>query len=69
MGGLWHADGGTARHDAVAWGYAKHASERGVEIHQRTEVTGFERAGDRVTHVKTNRGTIAAGQVLQAVGG
>ncbi|ANT53299.1 FAD-dependent oxidoreductase [Mesorhizobium amorphae] len=69
MGGLWHADGGTARHDAVAWGYAKHASERGVEIHQRTEVTGFVRAGDRVTHVKTNRGTIAAGQVLQAVGG
>ena len=69
MGGLWHADGGTARHDAVAWGYAKHASERGVEIHQRTEVTGFDRVGDRVTHIKTNRGTIAAGQVLQAVGG
>lgn len=69
IGGLWHADGGTARHDAVAWGYAKHAAARGVEIHQRTEVLGFERDGDRVTHVKTNRGTIAAGQVLQAVGG
>lgn len=69
MGGLWHADGGTARHDAVAWGYAKHASRRGVEIHQRTDVTGFRREGDRVTHVVTNRGTIAAGQVLQAVGG
>jgi sarcosine oxidase subunit beta len=69
LGGLWHADGGTARHDAVAWGYAKHASRRGVEIHQRTEVTGFELSGDRVTHVRTNRGTIAAGQVLQAVGG
>jgi sarcosine oxidase subunit beta len=69
MGGLWHADGGTARHDAVAWGYARHAGARGVEIHQRTEVTGFELAGDRVTHVRTNRGTIAAGQVLQAVGG
>jgi len=69
LGGLWHADGGTARHDAVAWGYARHASARGVEIHQRTEVTGFDLAGDKVTHVKTNRGTIAAGQVLQAVGG
>jgi sarcosine oxidase subunit beta len=69
LGGLWHADGGTARHDAVAWGYAKHASRRGVEIHQRTEVTGFELSGDRVTHVRTNRGKIAAGQVLQAVGG
>jgi sarcosine oxidase subunit beta len=69
LGGLWHADGGTARHDAVAWGYAKHASRRGVEIHQRTEVTGFDVSADRVTHVRTNRGTIAAGQVLQAVGG
>ncbi len=69
MGGLWHADGGTARHDAVAWGYAKRAAELGVEIHQRTEVTGFRKAGDRVTHVLTGRGEIAAGQVLQAVGG
>ena len=69
LGGLWHADGGTARHDAVAWGYARHASRRGVEIHQRTEVTGFDVSGDRVTHVRTNRGTMAAGQVLQAVGG
>lgn len=69
MGGLWHADGGTARHDAVAWGYAKRAAERGVEIHQRTTVTGFRKDGDRVTHVVTDRGEIAAGQVLQAVGG
>ncbi|MBN9672024.1 FAD-dependent oxidoreductase [Roseibium aggregatum] len=69
LGGLWHEDGGTARHDAVAWGYAKRAAERGVEIHQRTEVTGFEKNGNRVTHVKTNRGKIAAGQVLQAAGG
>lgn len=69
LGGLWHADGGTARHDAVAWGYAKHAGRRGVEIHQRTEVQGFEIADGRVVHVKTNRGTIGAGQVLQAVGG
>jgi len=69
LGGLWHEDGGTARHDAVAWGYAKRAAERGVEIHQRTEVTGFEKTGSRITHIETNRGTVAAGQVLQAAGG
>lgn len=69
LGGLWHADGGTARHDAVAWGYAAQASRRGVEIHQRTEVQGFEVTGDRVQAVKTNRGRIACGQVLIATGG
>jgi sarcosine oxidase, subunit beta len=69
LGGLWHADGATARHDAVAWGYAKRAAARGVEIHQRTEVHGFEKTGDRVTAIRTSRGTVAAGQVLQAVGG
>lgn len=69
LGGLWHADGGTARHDAVAWGYAAQASRRGVEIHQRTEVQGFEIVSDRVQAVKTNRGRIACGQVLIATGG
>lgn len=69
LGGLWHADGGTARHDAVAWGYAAQASRRGVEIHQRTEVEGFEVVGGRVQAVKTNRGRIACGQVLIATGG
>jgi sarcosine oxidase subunit beta len=69
LGGLWHEDGGTARHDAVAWGYAVQASSRGVEIHQRTEVLGFEKEGDRVSAIRTNRGTVRAGQVIQAVGG
>jgi sarcosine oxidase subunit beta len=69
MGGLWHEDGGTARHDAVAWGYAKRAAEKGVEIHQRTTVTGIVKQGDRVTEVVTDRGTIRAGAVIQAVGG
>jgi len=69
LGGLWHADGGTARHDAVAWGYAAQASRRGVEIHQRTEVEGFEVVGDQVRAVRTNRGRIACGQVLIATGG
>lgn len=69
LAGLWHADGGTARHDAVAWGYAAEASSRGVEIHQRTEVTGFTVDKDNVTEVHTNRGVIRAGQVIQACAG
>jgi sarcosine oxidase subunit beta len=69
LGGLWHADGGTARHDAVAWGYAAQASRRGVEIHQRTGVTGFEVAGGRIEAVQTDRGRVAAGQVMIACGG
>ncbi|WP_107496237.1 FAD-dependent oxidoreductase [Thalassobius sp. I31.1] len=69
MGGLWHADGGTARHDAVAWGYAAQAARRGVEIHQRTEVESFETDQGRITKVRTNRRDIAAGQVMIAVGG
>ncbi|MBC6440752.1 MAG: FAD-dependent oxidoreductase [Rhodospirillales bacterium] len=74
MGALYHAPGAIARHDAVAWGYAAGAARRGVHIHQKTEVTGFEitpanGAPPRVTGVRTTRGTIAAGKVLQAVAG
>ena len=69
LAGLWHADGGIARHDAVAWGYAARAAERGVEIHQRTEVTGFTVEGERVVQVHTNRGTTRPGHVIQACAG
>lgn len=69
LGGLWHQDGGTARHDAVAWGYAKRAAEQGVEIHQRTTVTAIRTAQGKATEVVTDRGTIRAGQVVQAAGG
>lgn len=69
LGGLWHADGATARHDAVAWGYAKGACERGVELHQCTEVTGVTTHNGRVTGVQTPRGNIEAGCVVQAVAG
>ena len=69
LGGLWHPDGGTARHDAVAWGYAAQAARRGVEIHQRTEVTKIEVARGRVQAVVTNRGRVAASQVMIACGG
>ncbi|WP_027555775.1 FAD-dependent oxidoreductase [Bradyrhizobium sp. Cp5.3] len=69
LGGLWHEDGGTARHDAVAWGYAAQAAKRGVEIHQRTEVLGFDTFGDKVSSIRTSRGTVSVGHVIQAAGG
>ena len=69
LGALYHPPGSTARHDAVAWGYAHGAAKRGVEIHQHTEVTGFRTEGDRVTEVETTRGRIRCGRVLQAVAG
>jgi methylglutamate dehydrogenase subunit A len=68
-GGLWQGRGGTARHDAVAWGFARAADGLGVDIIQNCEVTGFERAGERITGVQTSRGTIAAGKVGIAVAG
>ena len=69
MGALYHPPGGIIRHDAVVWGLARSADAGGAEIHQNTAVTGLERRGDRITHVKTNRGTIAAGQVLNCTAG
>jgi sarcosine oxidase subunit beta len=68
-GGLWHSEAGMARHDAVAWGYAYRASERGVEIHQQTEVTGLRIEGGRIVAVETTRGTIGCGVAIQAVAG
>jgi sarcosine oxidase subunit beta len=69
MGALYHKPGAIARHDAVAWGYGRGADRRGVEIHQRTEVTGIELKGGRVVGVKTSRGDIATNKVLCAVAG
>lgn len=70
MGGLLQRRGGTARHDAVVWGYARGASDRGVDIIQNCEVTGFSRAADgRITGVETTRGHIGAGKVGVAVAG
>ncbi|MFM9858752.1 FAD-dependent oxidoreductase [Pseudoxanthobacter sp. M-2] len=69
LGALYHAPGSIARHDAVAWGYAMGASQRGVEIHQGTEVQGLEIENGRITGVVTNRGRIACGRVVQAVAG
>jgi sarcosine oxidase subunit beta len=69
LGALYHPPGAVARHDAVAWGYARYAADRGVEIHTNTEVMGFTIEKGRVTGVETNRGHIACGKVLQAVAG
>jgi sarcosine oxidase subunit beta len=69
MGALYHPPGGIIRHDAVVWGLARGADRGGAEIHQNTEVTGLERANGRVTHVRTNRGTIRAGTVLNCTAG
>lgn len=69
LAGLWHKDGGTARHDAVAWGYAKGACDRGVELHQKTEVTGMKVKSNKVSEIQTTRGNIGCNQAIQAVAG
>ncbi|MBB5515144.1 sarcosine oxidase subunit beta [Rubricella aquisinus] len=68
-GGLLHRRGGTARHDAVAWGYARGADMRGVDIIQNCEVTGFRIEQGRIKGVETTRGFIGAGKVGMAVAG
>jgi len=68
-GGLFQPRAGTARHDAVAWGYARAADRLGVDIIENCEVTGFLKDGDRVTGVETSRGTIHAGRTAVSVAG
>jgi len=69
LSGLWHPNAATARHDAVAWGYAIRACQRGVELHQKTEVTGMEVDHNKVTKIRTSRGDLSAGTVVQCVAG
>ncbi len=68
-GGLYHKRGGTARHDAVAWGYARGADQRGVDLIQNCEVTGIDIEGGKVTGVQTSRGAIRAKKVGIVVAG
>ncbi|MGR3434199.1 MAG: sarcosine oxidase subunit beta family protein [Shimia sp.] len=68
-GGLYHPRGGTARHDAVAWGYARGADSRGVDIIQNCEVTGIDIEGGVVRGVQTARGPIRAKKVALATAG
>ncbi len=64
MGGALQRRGGTARHDAIVWGYARGADARGVDIIENCEVTGFTRARDgSISGVETTRGTIATKRV------
>ena len=58
LGGLWQARGGTARHDAGAWGYARACSDMGMDVIQQCEVTAIRRDGDRVVGVDTTQGPI-----------
>ena len=69
LGALYHAPGSVARHDAVAWGYGRGADQRGVEIHQQTEVLGIDVQGGKVKGVNTSRGYISTNKVLCAVAG
>jgi sarcosine oxidase subunit beta len=68
-GGLLHPRGGTARHDAVAWGYARAADRRGVDLIQNCEVTGIDIVDGRVRGVQTTRGPIRAKKVGIVVAG
>ena len=68
-GGLLHPRGGTARHDAVAWGYARAADRRGVDLIQNCAVTGIDIENGRVTGVQTTRGPIRARRVGIVVAG
>jgi len=69
LGALWHPPGGIIRHDAVVWGYARGAAARGVHLHQNTEVTGIDVAGQKVRGVRTSQGDIATRVVLNATAG
>ncbi|WP_436397473.1 sarcosine oxidase subunit beta family protein [Roseobacter sp. S98] len=68
-GGLLHPRGGTARHDAVAWGYARGADQRGVDLIQSCEVTGIDIDNGKVTGVQTTRGPIRAKKVAIVTAG
>ncbi len=68
-GGLLQARGGTARHDAVVWGYARAADRRGVDLLENCEVTGFDIADGVCRGVETTRGAIRAKKVAVCVAG
>ena len=69
VGGLLQRRGGTVRHDAVAWGYARGAAALGVDIIERCEVTGVRESGGAATGVETTRGFIRADRIVFAVAG
>jgi len=68
-GAMFHPPGGIVRHDAVVWGLAKGAAEKGVEIHQQTEALAIATKNGKVTSVTTSEGVINTKQVLISAGG
>ena len=68
-GGLFQPRGGTVRHDGVAWGFARGADSRGVDVIQNCEVTGFKMEGGKILGVETSRGFIGAKKVAMAAAG
>ena len=69
LGALWQPRGGTARHDAVAWGYARACSDMGMDVIQQCEVTGIRRDGDAVVGVSTTKGDIDCAKLGIVVAG
>ena len=69
LGALWQARGGTARHDAVAWGYARACSNMGMHVIQNCEVIGVESVGGEVSAVATTKGTIGCNKLGIVVAG
>lgn len=69
LGASYQARGGVARHDAIAWGFARAADAYGVDIIQQCEVTGLNRDGGQITGVETTRGRIDAAKVAVVVAG
>ncbi|MEO0747055.1 MAG: sarcosine oxidase subunit beta family protein [Pseudomonadota bacterium] len=69
LGGLWQARGGTARHDAVAWGFARACSDMGMDVIQKCEVTSIKTEGGKVTGVSTTKGDIETNKLGIVVAG
>ncbi len=69
LGALYHPPGGTVRHDAVNWGYARAADTLGVEIHQNTEVVGIDVEDSRVRGVQTTRGYLSTPMIVNCTAG
>ena len=69
LGATWQPRAGIAKHDHVAWGFARALDRMGVDLVQNCQVTGFERVGDRIVGVQTTRGSIRAGKVALAAAG
>ena len=69
MAALYHPSAGVLRHDAVVWGYARGADRLGAELHPQTEVLGIDTENGRVTGVRTSRGDIKTGMVVNSTAG